>query len=314
MTSPSFDPQTFQARIDELRAEPRGKTARQHVLSQVILRHFTDRSRLVRPISVTDPDAPNRPIGPNGAGWERNFVPYAADSAEKPWGTVEARLRGVISRCVDRTPLSAEDFDVLRATVALHYIRNPKSLPIHRKSYEEARAGVVRRLPSVRGYEAAFQKLYGVLPAGPEASEILMAEFAKQMDDDMVSGLMWRCSAERMFYRCCEILAPMALEIIHPIDDEFLIGDSPVIVTNESLGKGPADHLALGDATQLHMPLAYNLMIAFGPRHVHGDIDAVLVRKLNIQQIQAARKHVFARPNSGLADLVQKTKWPPIDE
>src|SRR5690242_4311325 len=129
------DPYAMRSRLDELRAEADPEIARQHVVSKVILRRFTNSDRLLQPVSVTDPEAPNRLIGPAGVGWEHSFIPRASASAERLWGTVENGLGQVIRRCAARVPLSVADLDLLKLAIVLHYVRNPKSLVPHQQSY-----------------------------------------------------------------------------------------------------------------------------------------------------------------------------------
>ena len=255
--------------------------------------------------------------GVDGVGWEEYFIPKASASAERLWWPVENALGRVIRRCIERTPLTSADLDWLRVAIALHFVRNPKTRVPHQQSYENARASVTSRIAShIRmrpDFAVEFQRRHsGLLPApgGSEAAAILAEDLAESFDNDQDSGLIWRNSIECLFKRVPEVLARSSIEVLHPESGEFLIGDSPVIVTNEALGKGPADHLALGDATQIYMPLAPEVMIALGPNHAIGEIPAALVRQVNVQQIQAARKQVFMRPDSGLVNLVREIKWP----
>jgi hypothetical protein len=309
-TSP--DPREAARRINELRAHEHDNVERQHVVSRVILMRFTDSTtRLVQPVSVTDPNAPNLPIGPRGVGWVKDFVPFASASAERLWALTEDRLPRALRPC-DRDQVHSDPaaVDVLRDTLALHYVRNPTSRVIHERIYHQARAEVEHRLPHHPGYVGEFRRqFFGLFPAGPEAAGMLLDRVVQDWDVDYESGLLFRHMVERIFGRSREVLSSIPIEVVRPASAEFLIGDSPVIVLDRQGRNGPIEGVALGDGDQILMPVGPHMMIACGPADATGVAPQDLVYALNSWQIRAAREQVFMRPGSDLEALVREVRF-----
>jgi uncharacterized protein DUF4238 len=305
------DPHAAARRLNELRAHEHDNVERQHVVSRVILKRFCDDTRLLPPVSVTDPNARSLPIGPRGAGWVKDFVPRASASAERLWAQTEDRLPRVLRLCDhDRVHSDPAAVDVLRNTLALHYVRSPTSLVIHERTYHQARAEVQRQLPQHPGFEEEFRRRFsGLLPTGPEAAGLLLDRVAQGWDGDYQSGLLFRHTVERIFGKSREVLSSLPIEVVHPASGEFLIGDAPVIVLDRQGRNGPTEGVALGDADQILMPLGPQTMIACGPADATAVVSEDWVKVFNSWQIRAAREQVFMRPGSGLHALVREVRF-----
>lgn len=148
-------------RIDALRPEANDNITEQHLVSQVILRQFTDASHRLHRVSVIDPEEAVRPIGPPGVGKVPNFVPQASRSAEELWGKTESRIPYVLKLCnQDRLHGHPDAVAVARDTIALHYVRSWSLWVVHARAYTQSRAEARQRFRGLPGYEQGFLREY----------------------------------------------------------------------------------------------------------------------------------------------------------
>ncbi|WP_432844222.1 DUF4238 domain-containing protein [Dactylosporangium sp. CA-092794] len=305
-----LDPSTLALHIEELRAEADDNVEEQHVLSKVVSKQFTNNNRLLHAVSVTDRDAKVLVKGPRGVGKVPNFVPRASRSAEALWGKTETLIPRVIKLCEqDRLHADPDALGVVRDIVALHYVRSRSLWTVHKRGYEQVRAEVRRRAPNTPGYEQGFRSQFGRSPRGDEDHDLYFDRvLVRKRDADFHSGLMFRASVERMFRRCRQWMADKPVQLLHPAEGMFLIGDSPVVSLDRFGRLGPEEGVAIGDAIRVFMPLTPRSLIAFGPSAV-GVVPVEVVEELNAFQVRAASEYVFVHPASGLEDFVRTVRF-----
>ena len=114
---------------------------RQHVISQVVLRRFVENvppggRQLTRFDFAT---SQQRLTGTGGIGYVNNFVPVDSQATEDLWQTVENQLSQAIAAAFNGTALAnPAHLSTLRRAVALHFVRNPRTLTIHNQSFTDA--------------------------------------------------------------------------------------------------------------------------------------------------------------------------------
>ncbi len=106
---------------------------------------------------------------------------------------------------------------------------------------------------------------------------------------------------------CRQWMVNKPVQLLHPGDGMFLIGDSPVISIDHLGQLGPENGVAMGNAIQILMPLTPRTLIAFGPSAT-GVVPAEVVAELNTFQVRAAREYVFVHPASGLEGFVRTVR------
>jgi len=98
------------------------------------------------------------------------------------------------------------------------------------------------------------------------------------------------------------------VQIVHPAEGEFLIGDCPALTVGDGGAVGVVGGVALGDGKQIVMPISPRTLIAVGPEAV-GVVDRRIVEELNEIQVRAAVDYVFMRPDSGLEPFARRTRF-----
>ncbi|MFI6161682.1 DUF4238 domain-containing protein [Micromonospora haikouensis] len=284
----------------------------QHVVARVVLKRWTNEKRVLSAVNVTDREAKVITRGPAGLGKIRNFVPQASRSAEQVWGSTEQRVPRLFRMCdgdaIMDDPTATE---ALRDVVALHYVRSRGFHRVHEQSYRQQRQRIKQLVRTRPDYEASFLRRLGRQPSTEEDHEfyfemVLAREW--EWDSYFSSGLLFRASVERMFRQCQKWMSGRPVQLVHPASGEFLIGDAPV-VSLDALGRlGPECGVALGDATQIFMPLTPRSLVAFGPSRV-GKVPRAMVDELNAYQVRAAHEFVFLRPGSNLESFVRDTRF-----
>src|SRR5262249_1327263 len=120
-----LDPIAEARRIEELRVEANDNVKEQHVVSKVILKQFTGKSRLLHPVSVTDRNEKVLPKGPRGEGKGPDFWPQASRAAEELWGKPEPPIPGGPKRGEkNRLHDDPDAVAIVRDAIALHYVRS----------------------------------------------------------------------------------------------------------------------------------------------------------------------------------------------
>ncbi|MFY1574763.1 DUF4238 domain-containing protein [Verrucosispora sp. WMMD703] len=307
---PPLDRFVAARRIAELRLQADENIREQHVVSRVVLKQWTDHTRCLNAVSVTDRAARVIARGPAGLGKITDFVPRASRSAEERWAMTERHVPRLVRLCNTDAILDEPDAAAtLRDLVALHFVRNRSFWRVHVQGFQHERKALKRRARTFPGYAGDFLRRFGRPPLTSEDHDFYFEMvLARRSDLDFYSGLTFRYSVERMFDRCRAWMADRQIQIIHPSSGEFLIGDAPVVVLDRTGRLEPGVEVALGNASQILMPVTPWSLVAFGPTAT-GEVAAHVVDELNTFQIRAAHTHAFVRPGSELEEFVRITRF-----
>lgn len=289
---------------------------RQHVISEAILRHFTE---LVDPRAgkqLTSYDlltGRTRLIGAGGVGYVTNFVKVDSAATELVWKRVEDSLTEAITAAENGTVLSDPRLvAILRDAIALHHVRHPQTKEMHENTWAETRARQVSELAATLGTEA-FRRTYGIYPAGPEGRTMGAEAALSRLTESADEGALFRLRVEDLFDRICDRFVHNGLEILIPAsqDKEFLIGDLPALTVDFGTGAaGLAQGVGLGNATAIVLPLSPRVLAALGPTDAIGTAPDSVVDNLNALQVCAAERYGYHRPQADLASFVARLRPP----
>jgi hypothetical protein len=195
-------------RIRELQAgDPAdGHVTGQHVISKVILKRYAERSGphqgFICPFRLDYPEARHHPLGPDGCGKVRNFLPWASASAEQLWKETEDRLSDALAAMDAGTLLAdAGHVPVIKSAIALHFARSKATWVIHAGVWAQAVGQGRRRwLTENRPLLAHWFYLQkGLYPAGDEALGIFAGELMELSLTLGRSGALWRERIESLY-------------------------------------------------------------------------------------------------------------------
>jgi Protein of unknown function (DUF4238) len=209
---------------------------RQHVVSRAILKGFaapgtSGRGWSLRPFNVARNEV-QRDRGLTGCAYVRDFIMYAAQSAELAWKAVEDRLPPAITAArngVLHASSSSDLRDTITDAVALHFVRNPRLLREESRLAAQATSDVRTRtlLEREAMLRDEFVRRYNLLPAGPQALEAVLDDAMIPWREHIKSGALTRVTLESLFERIRAGLRGMPIEVWHlPRDTEFLISDN----------------------------------------------------------------------------------------
>jgi hypothetical protein len=290
---------------------------RQHIISQGILRRFTE---LIDPragkqlASYDIVKGKTKLIGTRGVGFVMNFVKIDSAATEQVWQRVEDSLPEAITAAERGTVMSDPRLiGVIRDAIALHYVRNPQVRDVHNKVFPDVHARALDSYANTLWSEEAFRRAYGLEPAGPQArrlgAEILLSRISLRWNE----GVIFRLRVQDLFETISDHFANHGLEILSPAsaNKEFLIGDVPALTLNYATGTaGVAEGVALFDANTIVLPLAPRVLAAIGPANAIGTCAGAQVDALNALQVRVARECVYYRPQAGLAAFIATARPP----
>lgn len=294
-----------------------GQTPRdQHVVSRAILKGFaapggSRRGWQLRPLDVRR-NRIHRDLGPKGCAVVRDFIVYAAGSAEMVWKRTEDVLPRALesARRGDLHSVSDQRVrDTITDAIALHFVRKPWLLREHGRLVEEATSEVLTRTLLER-HDVLVRKFvarYKLEPAGPEALASVMDEAISPWRDAIESGALARVALESLFEQVSAGLREMPIEVWHaPPGKEFAISDNAAFTfAYWDEGCKIRTNMAIGDAHGIALPLASDCLVAIGREPKDGVMPADLVDLFNELQVRNADTYVYFRPGSGLEHFLQ---------
>lgn len=288
----------------------------QHVTSKVVLKRFAEPDQSGKGWLLTLFDlryGKKRPgRGLDGCGKIPDFLIYASASAERIWKSVEDKMHDAIEAARDGRLHQDGLAEVIRDAVALHVVRSPYYLPMHRAAVawaaEHIKQQTILRRPEL--LRAEFRRRhYGLEPGGPEAlASVLDEPIAKWLDLDR-RGALVRAGIEGMFRRVREAVRSQPVEVCHvPAGRQLLISDSPAVPCRLSAGT-VIPRVAVAEADVIIMPLAMDCMVLVGPLATDGDSQMTpdQVSLINTLQVSTAYGHVYYHPGSNLGAFVERT-------
>ena len=129
----------------------------------------------------------------------------------------------------------------------------------------------------------------------------MFADIVGKVDD----GVLFRVRVEDLFRKVRGDLRSAGLEILRPERGEFLIGDTPALTLGRDGRVRVLGGVSLGDAANVLLPLSPTCCAGLGPAHRTHRVPKDVVDRINTIQVQAAYRHVYFRPGSGLQTFVR---------
>jgi hypothetical protein len=300
-------------RISALMPEAGQNEPDQHVVSQVILKQFTEPwgrkgEFLLARLNVRHPDRRIVRGGPKKFGKIPGYLPFASSSAEDLWSTTETRLHEPLEaikqhgRVTDQAHQTA-----IREAVALHLVRSIQTAALHEASWlkfrEFAKQYWLRRPGDLQLQHVAR---HGWWTSDPARLEQVLDDYIQQRDALVTSGALFRVSLEDRFERLRIGFRAFDLKILSAGDQEFLIGDAPVLLMREGHGGlGFFDGVGVGNADEIVMPLTPRHVAVLGQGSESRDAAPGEVDRYNTLQVRIAQHHVHFRIGSNLASFVR---------
>lgn len=280
---------------------------RQHTVSQVVLRRFARNGQL----TVFDRD---KSIvcckGAGGAFFVEDFERLRPVEAEERWGPIESAMPRIYSLIRARTVLKDElAVSTLIDLMAVHWVRSPAI----RLAHERIADTVIEN--SFQKYEGkgpllsqAYTQRTGLIASTAGELEWTNAELHNIAPE--VREKWWSDRAEINFEQAREIFRRCHLQIGCARAGDFLIGDAPVITRkNNHDGLGPHQGVAIGDASEICMPIDPEVIIGLGPEPALIELDRGAVERYNGFQIRSFQRWLGSRPE-GPSDHSMRTAIP----
>jgi hypothetical protein len=303
-------------RIRELQAAgpAAGHVTGQHVISKVILKRYAETSGphqgLICPFRLDYPEARHQPLGPDGCGKVRNFIPWGSASAEQLWKETEDGLSDALA-AMDAGALLADagHVSVIKSAIALHFARSKATWAIHSGVWAQTvERGRRRWLTEHRQLLARWFYLQkGLYPAGDEALGIFADELMELSLALGRSGALWRERVESLYLNARAMTQAAGLEILTPpAGEEFLVGDVPALtVRADRPGVGVLGGIALAEAQSVFLPLGPRHVVALGRADQVIPLTSAQVAEVNARQLNGAIDYVYLRPESPLVETVR---------
>ena len=294
------------------------KVHRQHVMSQAILRRFCEQVRNNAGSELLRWDlryGSSRLTGPGGVGYIQDFVKIDSAATEGVWRRVENGLPDAIAWAEAITAVAkngtnfpeSQYVSVMRDAIALHYVRNPRTLEIHEQSFQAAHDKNSHLWSSSAWSNEAFRRTYGLEPAGPEGRRLGAEALVRQIKTRFDEGAVFRLCVEELFDKVCDRFRSYGLELNVPAepDSEFLIGDLPALTVTTGMESADVQvGVPLGEARTIVLPFTPRLLISLGPMNAVNVLSRSDVDRINGMQVHAAREFVCQRPGANFSHVL----------
>ena len=281
---------------------------RQHLVSQVVLRQFARRGVLTlydgaRQIFITK--------GPR-AGFYMSFDQHDPVGAEELWKKTEDRIPKMYAALEARTASGDPGVEALvRDVLALHWARSGAMREAHERVMEQVmRRSIedVARDPDLLAREMLRSK--GLIATSSAALDW----FNEDIHNRVVAQNRDKWLSDRNAHHLAEaqrIMRPWSVQIGYaPAGSDLIISDAPVVTVKSGHdGVGPHQGVALGDASEICMPLTPTVLVALGPEPRMLDLTPESVDRYNDLQIRARIRWLGCRP-SGSSDKALRAMSP----
>jgi hypothetical protein len=308
---PIADPATVYARAQQFASQPNEVVPNQHVVSKALLKRFARRHKksglVVQSMDLWHPAAPLKDRSPRECGKVQHFVRFASKSTEDLWWEVENLLPQALD-AVHRDTFfdNPEAVSTILDTIALHFVRSRQTRVAHERSwaraYRDARLGMVQYADAIA---TKYQEETGLYLVGAEGRRTLIDRMFADIVGKVDDGVLFRVRVEDLFRKVRGDLRSAGLEILRPERGEFLIGDTPALTLARDGRVGVLGGVPLGDAANVLLPLSPTCCAGLGPAHRTHMVSKDVVDRINAIQVQAAYRHVYFRPSSGLQTFVR---------
>lgn len=288
----------------------------QHLVSLAVLRRFCSETPQGLLMGYYSTEYGRRPdVAPRRVAKLDGFVKIDSRRTEEVWGKVESDLPAAIAAaetgCLFEHP---EYVKTLKEAIALHYARSFDVKNLDDKFWKQSLSEIVDNLRSDPVLVDTLCRLKTGSDGVPAISEkeAIIREFHDALANLVGSGVMFRYRVVHFFKQATDFIADAGLEILRPpADSEFVIGDVPVITSDQNgLRQGIEAGVPIGSAKVVLMPFSPTLLVSLAKTNADMVLPAAWVERVNTWQIRAARRGVFARPDSPLLDWVATVRSP----
>jgi hypothetical protein len=289
----------------------------QHMVTEAILRRWTDRdsgevSVFFREEGRVGPADTAHICGVEG------FVRFDAEKTEQTWSKYETRL-GEFYKSIDKTNDPQELLNnhrfrsTAREILALHTARSFTVQDVAEVARISSKAGLAVELVEQFPAELAdmVARRYPYLNV-PVTRAVLLDEASRAIEHNgeivAPGGELFRARVVLHFRSLKQRFAETAkgLELFIPKNPklEFVIGDDPVLQPSSELdGRfGLLDGVHWDEARTFLMPFTPRLAVGLGREDHWEEVDDDAITWINRGEIRYTRRHLVARPGSGMAE------------
>ena len=279
---------------------------RQHTVSQIVLRQFALRGIL----TIYDSEQGLfLSKGPRGA-FHMPFDQHDPLGSEERWGEIETQMpklyAALEARCTPGDPgLEAMVHDVL----ALHWARSGAMKTAHQEVTDQVTRRSMEKLARYPGIlEREMLRLVGLHATSAEALDWFNQEIHARVVREN-SEEWWSGRNARNFAEARKMMSKWSVQIGYaPVGCELIISDSPVVTVKCGHdGLGPHQGVALGDASEIFMPLSPSVMVALGPEPTTIELGPEVVDRYNELQIRARLRWLCCRPSGSAEATLRAT-------
>ncbi|MFJ1512793.1 DUF4238 domain-containing protein [Cellulosimicrobium funkei] len=282
--------------------------SRQHTVSQIVLRQFTVGS------VMTLHDAKQQIFLSKGprAGFHIPFDQHDPMGSEELWGRTETRIPKMYAALGARREVNTPTVEaIVRDVLALHWARSAAMRLAHEHLTEQVSQRSMAELANAPELlRRAMLKSTGLHPFGPGALEW----FNRDVHGRVVRENREAWWSERNAHHLAEarrIMDQWPLQFGYaPLGSDLIISDAPVVTRKPGHdGCGPHQGVALGEATEIVMPLSPTVLVGMGPEPKTLALTPESVQRFNEYQIRARVRWLGCRP-SGTADRTLRATLP----
>ena len=285
----------------------------QHVVSKVILKQFTQPwgkkgELLLASLNVRHPERKIVWGGPARFGKIPHYLRFASSSAEDLWGATETRLHEPLEAIKRDDRIADPSHEaVIRDAIALHFIRSIPTAALHQTTWRERREAARQQWrDNPEMLQWIHVNVFGWWTDDPARLELALDEFYRPVDELVASDAIFRVSLEDRFQRVRAGFQAFDLKILTSPDREFLIGDVPVLAMREGHGGlGIFNGVGLANADEIVLPLTPRHVAVLGQGTQSGQATADEVDRYNTLQVRLAYRHVYFKPDDGMALFVR---------
>lgn len=280
---------------------------RQHTVSRVVLRRFAWHDK------ITVYDRRSDAIyskGPGGLFHER-YDRHDPVTAEERWGRIETKMPRVYKLLDERRVLDDEDaVETLLDLMAMHWVRTPAMRMAHEQVRHTVVAASMRDLSTKPQLLAsALKQQIGLVAAGQGELDWYNA----RLHQNVFTGQGEKIFSDRVgenYEKVRAILARSRLQIGYADRMDFIIGDAPVVtLKRDHDGVGPHQGVAVGDASEICMPISPRILIGLGPTPKEVTLDSEIVIRYNSLQVRGFIRLLGCQPG-GPSDLAMRRHLP----
>lgn len=193
--------------------------------------------------------------------------------------------------------------DLIRDVLALHWARSAAIKVAHeRVAQEVAERSIARVSRQSELLRRGMEQATGLHASGPEGLEWFnRAVHARLMDENREQW--WSERNAHHFSEAKAMFRKWSVQVGYAQHGrDLVISDAPVVtLKRDSPGAGPHQLVALGDASEVFMPVSPTILIAAGPVSATLDLTCDTVDRYNELQLKAQVRWVGCRPG-GSAD------------